>query len=120
MVDEPQTKNLNVSLGSVATGFLSTVWGKLVAVLAAISLIMGIALEVQSFVTGYYVLQKAKADAKAAEGEAEAASAKFKGVTPTVHAQTTRLAFWIAAYLRRAGYTKPGDARFRRAAHGRV
>ena len=52
MGDDTQTTGPNASLGSAATGFLGTVWGKVVAILAAISLIMGIALEVQRFVLG--------------------------------------------------------------------
>jgi hypothetical protein len=90
MGDDPQAKNINISLGSAATGFLGTVWGKVVAILAAISLIMGIALEVQSFVTGNYILRKTAAEAgamtsnperelygnRAAEQRAAAASAK--------------------------------------------
>lgn len=63
MGDDPQMTGPNASLGAVATAFVGTVWGKVVAILAAISLVIGIALEVQSFVTGYYVLQKTASEA---------------------------------------------------------
>jgi hypothetical protein len=62
VADDSQSRNVNLNLGSAATSFLGTVWGKVVTILAAISLIMGIALEVQSFVTGYYVLHKTSAE----------------------------------------------------------
>jgi len=62
MNDNPQTAS-NPSLGSSATGFLGTVSGKVVAILAAISLIMGIALEVQSFVRGNYDVEASRNNA---------------------------------------------------------
>ena len=64
MADNPQTTGPNASLGSAATAFVGTVWGKVVAILAAISLILGIAIEVQSFVRGSYEITTARNNAE--------------------------------------------------------
>jgi hypothetical protein len=64
MADERQTTDPNASLASAITAFVSTVWGKIVAILAAVSLILGIALEVQSFVRGSYEITTAKNNAE--------------------------------------------------------
>src|SRR5277367_6006945 len=79
MGDDPQMTGPNASLASAVTGFLGTVWGKVVAILAAISLIMGIALEVQSFVRGIYDVETANAQAQKARAEAAVAPEVAKG-----------------------------------------
>lgn len=78
MADNPQSTDPNVSLASVATAFVGTVWGKVVAILAAISLIMGIALEVQSFVRGNYDVETSKNNAAKTLAEACAEKATLK------------------------------------------
>jgi hypothetical protein len=47
---------------STPAAFFATTWGKLLTVLAAISILMGIAIEAQMLVTGYYAMKKTAAD----------------------------------------------------------
>jgi hypothetical protein len=45
MADDPQTKGPNASARSVVVDFIGTVWGKVLTVLAAITMLLGIAAE---------------------------------------------------------------------------
>ena len=47
--------------------FINSVWGKTLAILAALSIVMGIILELQSMVTGYYILQKTISETEIAQ-----------------------------------------------------
>ena len=67
---------------STIAAFFSTLWGRILAILAVISLLMGIALEAQSLVTGYYAMKKTAAEADIAEANAKAATGTFKGLGP--------------------------------------
>ena len=78
MVDDPQMMATNVPLNSTTTGFLGTVWGRVAAILAAISLVIGIAIELQTFVRGNYEVENAKNNAARSRGNAGAATAIFK------------------------------------------
>jgi hypothetical protein len=59
----------------VLSAFLATLWGRILTILAAISLLMGIAIEAQSLITGYYAMKKTAAEADIAEANAKAATA---------------------------------------------
>lgn len=65
MADDEQSKGMTLNIPGI-TDFFSSIWAKMLAVLTAISIVLGIALEVQAFITGYYVLQKTVSEAKAA------------------------------------------------------
>ena len=63
---------------STVAALLSTARVKFISALVVIALLLGIAAEGISIVTGYYNMQKTKAEAASAGAEAEAATAKFK------------------------------------------
>jgi hypothetical protein len=56
--------------------FLGTLWGRVLTVLAAISLLMGIAIEAQSLITGYYAMKKTAAEAETAQANAKTANTR--------------------------------------------
>lgn len=71
--NEPQKITIS---SSIVSEFVATVWGKILTILAAISILIGIVIEIQSLFTGYYALKKASADAEISEVTAKYAPMK--------------------------------------------
>jgi hypothetical protein len=74
MADEQQTKGITLTIPSVAD-FIRSAWGKTIAILAAVSILMGIILEAQSLLTGFQVLRKTSYEADIAQVNAAYARA---------------------------------------------
>jgi hypothetical protein len=66
MADGSQTKGPNVTTRSVVADFIGSVWGKVLTVLAAITMVLGIAAEGVSLYKNWSEAQSARADADAA------------------------------------------------------
>ncbi len=77
MTDNTQEKGLTLTIPSLSD-LIGSVWAKLIAILAAISLLLGIVLEVQSVFTGFEVLRKTAYEADIAEVNANWARTQGK------------------------------------------
>src|ERR1700677_2441073 len=60
MADEPQMKGPNASTSSVVADFIGTVWGKVLTVLAAITMLLGIAAEGVSLYRNWWEAESAR------------------------------------------------------------
>jgi hypothetical protein len=72
MAHEPQTKGPNVSTHSVVADFIGTVWGKVLTVLAAITMLLGIAAEGVSLYRNWWEAQTARQQAIKTKVETDA------------------------------------------------
>ena len=72
MADDPQTKGPNASTRSVVAGFIGTVWGKVLTVLAAITMLFGIAAEGLSLYRSSLEVEIARQQTKKLEIETHA------------------------------------------------
>jgi hypothetical protein len=72
MTDSTDTKPMTVVVPTALTDFIGSVWGKTLAILTAISIVMGILLEAEALITGYYTMKKTAAEAELARLQANA------------------------------------------------
>lgn len=72
MSDSNETKSINLSIPTGLFELVNTVWGRVLAALAAISIVMGILLEVEALITGYYQMKKTAAEATLVRLQADA------------------------------------------------
>ncbi len=73
MTDSTDTKSMTIVVPAALADFIGSVWGKTLAILTAASIVMGILLEAEGLVTGYYVMRKAAYEVDIAASEAQAA-----------------------------------------------
>jgi hypothetical protein len=73
MTDSTDTKPMTVVVPTALTDFIGSVWGKTLAILTAISIVMGILLEAEALITGYYTMKKTAAEAELARTQANTA-----------------------------------------------
>jgi hypothetical protein len=74
MADESQSKGPNASKHSAVADFIGTVWGKVLTVLAAITMLLGIAAEGVSLYRNWWEARIARSQAAKTQLEYDAAS----------------------------------------------
>jgi hypothetical protein len=67
MTDEQDTRNVTISIPPLLAEFIGSIWAKVLAILTAVSIVLGIVLEIQSVVAGVYGIRKAAAEAQISE-----------------------------------------------------
>jgi hypothetical protein len=67
MTDEQDTRNITISVPPLLAEFIGSIWAKVLAILTAVSIVLGIVLEIQSVVAGFYGIRKAAAEAHISE-----------------------------------------------------
>lgn len=70
MTGSNETKTFTLSIPTQWADLANSVWGKTVAILAAVSIVMGILLELEGLITGYYAMKKTAFDADISESNA--------------------------------------------------
>jgi hypothetical protein len=85
MAYDAQEKDLTVHIPGI-TDVLGSVWAKLLTILGVISLLIGIVLEVQALIGGYYGMRKSYYDMRKAS--ADMCDAKTRAIMSSIYGVT--------------------------------
>jgi hypothetical protein len=70
MTESTETKTITLSIPTQWADLANSVWGKALVILTAASIVMGILLEFEGLITGYYAMKKTAFDADISESNA--------------------------------------------------
>jgi hypothetical protein len=70
MSDTTEVKSVSVSVPARLADFVGSAWAKVLTILAAISIVMGILLEAEGLISGYYEMKRNAAEAEMSRAKA--------------------------------------------------